>query len=217
MSLYGANLAGSLVQATAFPLPITLGGVTMLFNGVSTPLYFVSPNQVNFQIPVTASTTSNATVSLQQGTLSTITTVPMAVVSPTLFSINQQGSGQGSIRIANSATIAAPEGSVPGADAHAVTTGDVIEVYGTGFGTVTPSVASGSAASYSPLSRTTRVVTATVGGVSANVIFSGLAPGVAGLYQINVTIPAGAPRGNAVPVVLTVAGVPSNTVTVAVQ
>jgi uncharacterized protein (TIGR03437 family) len=141
----------------------------------------------------------------------------MAVVTPTLFSINQQGSGQGSIRIANSATIAAPAGSIPGADTRAVTTGDVIEVYGTGFGTVTPTIASGAAASGTNLSRTTRVVTATVGGVSANVIFSGLAPGVAGLYQINVTIPAGVPRGNAVPVVLTVGGVQSNTVTVAIQ
>jgi uncharacterized protein (TIGR03437 family) len=189
----------------------------MLVNSASTPLYFVSPNQVNFQIPVNASTTSNATVQVQQGTLFTQVTVPMAIVTPTLFSINQQGSGQGSIRIANSATIAAPDGSIPGADTRAAATGDVIEVYGTGFGTVTPSVPSGNAASGNPLSRTTRVVTATVGGVSANVIFSGLAPGVAGLYQINVTIPAGAPRGNAVPVVLTVAGVPSNTVTVAIQ
>jgi len=49
------------------------------------------------------------------------------------------------------------------------------------------------------------------------VIFSGLAPGVAGLYQINVTIPAGVTPGNAVPVILTVGNVQSNTVTIAVQ
>ncbi len=217
MSLFGANLTGALVQATSFPLPITLGGVTMLFNTTSIPLYFVSPNQINFQIPFSAGTTGTASIYIQQGLLSTTANLSMAAVTPTLFSINQQGSGQGSIRVASSATIAAPAGSIPGADTRAVKADDIIEVYGTGFGSVTPTVASGAAASSSPLSRTQRIVTATVGGIPASVIFSGLAPGVAGLYQINVTIPAGVTPGNAVPVILTVGNVQSNTVTIAVQ
>jgi uncharacterized protein (TIGR03437 family) len=49
------------------------------------------------------------------------------------------------------------------------------------------------------------------------VIFSGLAPGFVGLYQVNVQVPAAAPSGAAVPVALTIAGVQSNTVTIAIQ
>ena len=59
--------------------------------------------------------------------------------------------------------------------------------------------------------------TVTIGGVPASVSFSGLAPGYFGLYQVNAQVPANAPTGNAVPVVLTIGGVSSNTVTIAVQ
>jgi uncharacterized protein (TIGR03437 family) len=57
----------------------------------------------------------------------------------------------------------------------------------------------------------------TVGGVNASVSFSGLAPGYVGLYQVNVQVPANAPSGDAVPVILNIGGVTANTVTIAVQ
>ena len=57
----------------------------------------------------------------------------------------------------------------------------------------------------------------TIGGVSAPAIFSGLSPGFVGLYQVNVQVPLNAPVGNAVPVVLSIGGAASNTVTIAVQ
>ncbi len=56
----------------------------------------------------------------------------------------------------------------------------------------------------------------TIGGIPATVSFSGLAPGFVGLYQVNVEVPANAPVGDAIPVVLTIGGVTANTVTVAV-
>ena len=56
-----------------------------------------------------------------------------------------------------------------------------------------------------------------IGGVSADVSFSGLAPGLVGVYQINVNVPDGVASGNAVPVTLAIGGVTSNTVTIAVQ
>jgi uncharacterized protein (TIGR03437 family) len=66
--------------------------------------------------------------------------------------------------------------------------------------------------------RTVNPVTATIGGVTANVGFGGLAPGFAvGLYQVNVTVPGGIAGGDAVPLVLTVAGQSSTTVTLAVK
>jgi len=60
-------------------------------------------------------------------------------------------------------------------------------------------------------------VTVTIGGVDAAVLFAGLAPGFAGLYQLNVVVPGGVSAGDAVPVVVSVAGQASPPVTLAVQ
>jgi uncharacterized protein (TIGR03437 family) len=57
----------------------------------------------------------------------------------------------------------------------------------------------------------------TIGGVRGKVLFSGLAGGLVGVYQVNVQMPLNAPVGNAVPVLLSLDGVSSNTVTIAVQ
>jgi uncharacterized protein (TIGR03437 family) len=56
----------------------------------------------------------------------------------------------------------------------------------------------------------------TIGNVQADVIFSGLAPGYVGLYQVNALVPAGVAAGSAVPVVISMGGASSNTVTIAV-
>ena len=83
--------------------------------------------------------------------------------------------------------------------------------------------ADGAAAPLNLVLQTAATVTATIGGVNAPVVFSGLTPGLAGLYQVNVQVPAGTPTGDAVPLVLTVTEpttgmtAQSNQVTVAVQ
>lgn len=69
--------------------------------------------------------------------------------------------------------------------------GDALEIYCTGLGPVSPSVIAGTPASSTTLSYTGNTVTATVGGKNAQVLFAGLAPGYVGLYQVNVTVPAG--------------------------
>lgn len=74
----------------------------------------------------------------------------------------------------------------------------------------------GEANSLTTLSRTLLSPTVTLGGVDAPVIFSGLSPGFVGVYQVNVEIPPGAPTGDAVDLRLSIDGVDSNTVTVAV-
>ena len=76
---------------------------------------------------------------------------------------------------------------------------------------------SGSAAGSDPLSDTLATPTVMIGGVAAPVSFSGLAPGFVGLYQVNVPVPDNVPSGPAVSVVVTIGGVNSNTVTIAVQ
>jgi len=218
MSLYGTNLTAATVAVqdfpNPFPLPYTLGGVTLTVGGYPAPLLSVSPGFLNFQVPYEL-TTRPQTVTVAQGTLSSLMSLSMAVVTPSLFSMNQQGGGQGAVRIANTPIIPAPTGTFAGS--RPVQAGEYLEIYCTGLGAVSPAVEDGAPASGTQLSSTLRFPTVSIGGVNALVTFSGLTPGIAGLYVVDVQVPAGTGSGDAIPVVLTIAGVVSNTVTIAVQ
>jgi uncharacterized protein (TIGR03437 family) len=180
------------------------------------PLYFVSPGQINFQVPWTVPSGSIRTVEILQDTKRS-QTVSLIVdqFAPSLFSANQRGDGQGAMRIAGSAAVPAPENTFPGS--RPARNGEVVEVYATGLGPVTNQPASGAAASTTSLSRAMAEVTATAGGVPARVAFAGLAPGTVGLYQVNIEITPELPRGDAVPVEISVGGQRSNTVTMAIR
>ncbi len=87
-----------------------------------------------------------------------------------------------------------------------------LTIYATGLGPVAPAIPAGSPAGASPLSRCTLPVTVSMGGKDAPVTYAGLAPGLAGVYQVNAQLPAGLPAGP-LPVTVTVAGTASNTIT----
>ncbi len=95
--------------------------------------------------------------------------------------------------------------------------GEFLSIFCAGLGDVTNRPATGAAALGNPLSTTIANPTVTIGEVPAAVSFSGLAPGFVGLYQVNVEVPSNAPTGEAVEVGLTIGGVASNTVTIAIQ
>jgi uncharacterized protein (TIGR03437 family) len=140
----------------------------------------------------------------------TITLVPFA---PGIFSLNQAGSGQGAVEIAATGQLAAPlaDAGVP------VQRGEYIAIFATGLGPVSNEPATGAAALSDPLSSTLTVPIVTIGGIAAKVTYSGLAPGFAGLYQVNALVPDGVPTGDDVNLVISIGGVQSNTVTIAVQ
>ncbi|HZO51782.1 MAG TPA: hypothetical protein VFB63_03650, partial [Bryobacteraceae bacterium] len=94
--------------------------------------------------------------------------------------------------------------------------GQFIQVYCNGLGDVDITPPSGEPSSASPLSRTTVTPIVTIGGRPAEVDFSGLAPGIVGLYQLNVRVPADAPSGLQ-PLVIQVGGVTSKTANVPVE
>jgi uncharacterized protein (TIGR03437 family) len=145
--------------------------------------------------------------------VSTPQTVSLAAFAPAIFTLNLQGTGQGAILIANTALLAGSQGS----GSRAALKGEYISIFCTGLGAVSNQPATGAAASADPLSNTTTTPTVTIGGVDATVTYSGLAPGFAGLYQVNAQVPAGAPAGGTVAVVMKIGGSTSNTVTIAVQ
>jgi uncharacterized protein (TIGR03437 family) len=215
-SIFGTKLARAAAQAQSLPLPTTLSGVTVRINDAAAPLFYVSPTQINFQVPweVLGQTQASVTV-----TVNYVTSAPwsgtLAPATPGIFSINQQGSGQGAILMANSGALAAAAASLPGA--RPAQRGEYISIYCTGLGPVTNQPASGAAAQAAPLSTTLSTPVATIGGVPAAVSYAGLAPGFVGLYQVNAQVPANSPVGAAVPVTITLGGVASNSVTVAVQ
>jgi uncharacterized protein (TIGR03437 family) len=101
--------------------------------------------------------------------------------------------------------------------AHPMSAGDAIVIYCAGLGPVNPPVTAGSAAPSSPPAMTTNPVTVTIGGKTAQVFFGGLVGGFAGLYQVNAYVPKGTTAGDAVPLVVTVAGFESAPVTVSVK
>src|SRR5207245_569142 len=112
--------------------------------------------------------------------------------------------------------IAQPAGSVPGSTAIPAKVGDHLFVYCTGLGAVTPAIADGAAPCALSGCKTTDKQRTTVtkptvliGGISAHVEFSGLAPQFVGVYQLNFQVPAGVPTGDGVPIHIQIGGVTS--------
>jgi uncharacterized protein (TIGR03437 family) len=222
-AIFGSNLDDGTNNAfSSFgkngELLTTLGGASVTFNGISAPMFSAFPGQLNVQIPEGLGTTGLATVVVTVGgQTSAPQTVPLGSFSPGIFSTNQKGTGQGAIQIANTSTYAAPSGSISGSATQAVKPGEFITIYCTGLGAVTNPPAAGKPASNNPLSHTVTTPKVTIGGENAAVSFAGLSPGYVGLYQVNAQIPADASGGSAITVQLSFSGVPSNTVTIAVD
>ena len=197
VSFYGAGLATSNAQFSGLPFPTQLGGTTISSGATALPLLAVSEGQVNAYVPPSLSGLVNVTIknSLGQHT----TTLLVAPAAPTLFTLDNSGSGPAS-------ALHAASGTVVGATNPAIG-GEYVSLYATGLG-LTNSSGTLDVAILTPQ--------VTVGGVTAAVSFAGRAPGFVGLDQINMQIPTGV-TGASIPVVVSSGGRTSNTVTLAIQ
>jgi len=205
ISVYGQRLAYATCSAGSLPLPIALGGASVTVGGRTVPLMYVSATQLNGQLPSDLPPGRSVIRVSCAGLPSEPLDVEVAAVAPGIFSLGQD---RGAI-LNEDWSINAPDKPAP--------RGSVVTIYGTGQGAVAPPVADGGAASAEPLSVTPESPGVTVGGVRAEVLFSGLAPGFVGIWQVNTRVPSGAPVGGAVPVRITMAGAASNQVTMAVR
>lgn len=215
-SVFGTGLAPAAQMADRLPLPRTLGGISVSVNGFAAPLFYVSPQQINFQVPWEAAMPTRPANTLTvtvNGGASSPQTFNLAGVAPGLFAVN--AAGQGAVLISATGELAAPAGSIAGRAARPAKRGEYVSIYCTGLGTVSNQPASGAAPAAT--STTTAMPSVSIGGVPANVSFSGLAPGFVGLYQVNVQAPGSTATGSAIPVVLSIGGATSNTVTIAIQ
>ena len=211
VAIFGADLASDTQVATVVPLPTTLGDTRVTFNDIPAPPFFVSGGQINAQVPFELMAgTGSVTVQVTRGTESSeAQPIAIAAVSPGIFTLNQQGIGPGAILHAVDFQ--------PVNDSAPAQPGEFILIFCTGLGSVQPEVPSGDVApTVEPLARTVTLPMVNIAGIAADVTFSGLAPGFVGLYQVNVQVPAGVPSGTQ-EVEIIIDGVPSNTVTIAVE
>lgn len=216
VTILGDRLANGISSASG-TFPPSLVGTAVMIGSTALPLDFAGPTQVNALLPF--SLTPNTIVSLavqRSGTVSVPIGVTIADLGPAIFAVNGVGTGQGAVTIASSGVLAAPVGAFPGS--QPVTRGDFLAIYCTGLGAVNNTPADGAPAPSSlPLATTLANPSVTIGGMPASVSYSGLAPGLVGLYQVNVQVPNNAPTGPAVNLAISVDSLISNTVTVAVQ
>jgi uncharacterized protein (TIGR03437 family) len=219
VAIFGSNLANGSAQATSLPLPTTLGEVSVTIGGVAAPLLFVSPTQINAQVPYGALPAgsvlifADATVT-NGSSVSPALQIQIAAAAPGIFSI-PVGVGH-AIAINADSSLAAPTGSISGIATHPAKAGDIIIIFATGLGAVTPAAATG-AASQDQLRKANATPTVLVGGQPATITFAGLSPQFAGVNQINAIIPAKI-SGDAVPLQVQVGGISStDQVTIAIS
>jgi uncharacterized protein (TIGR03437 family) len=138
--------------------------------------------------------------------------VQLLAGAPAIFTLNSQGTEQGAIL--NNFGFAAPVNSVPGRASQPAPAGSAVSIYCTGLGALHEVSNNNQGGGFT---LQTVYPSVTIGGMPATVIFSGLSPQFVGLYQVNVIVPTGVQSGSAVPVVMTLNGAFSNTVTMAIQ
>ena len=207
-SLFGQNLAAAAELGTAVPPATALGGTQLLLNGIPAPLFYVSAGQINFQIPAELTGTTAQAVVITNGVRSLTASVPLVRDSPGIFTASASGSGQGAVLNQDYSINSAQNPAAAGSG---------IMIYATGLGPTNPPVSTGQGGGTSPPSVTVDQPTVLINGVAAQVLYSGLAPGFPGEYQVNAVIPAGTPPGAAVPLQIQIGGQSSNTATIAVQ
>lgn len=212
VTIFGTGMSDTAATAPGAVLPVSLSGVSVAFDAgtVSVPghLYYVSPGQVNVQVPWELQGQTSAQMKVDfEGVNGTLVTVPVAPAAPAIFAYDDAGVRSAAALDQNNNLIGA---SVP------ARRGSVIQVYMNGLGPVDNQPASGDPAPSQPLARTVTTPSVTIGGRPATVSFSGLAPGFAGLYQVNLTVPPDAPTGFQ-PIVATVNNVASPPVSLQVQ
>lgn len=183
VSIFGKDFGTQTARAEGFPLPRTLAGVQVRLNGVPIPLLFVSPGQINGQMPFEAAGDTAVLEVLTPTANSQVVTVPTARTQPGVFFDAASGYA------------AAVYGDGLVAWRRAARPGEAVQLFATGLGPVEPRTETGEAAPGFVLSRTTLQPTIRLGGRVLSPLFSGLAPLFAGLYQVNFVIPVDLPPG----------------------
>jgi uncharacterized protein (TIGR03437 family) len=218
VSIFGTNLAAAPTTWTG-NFPTSLGNTSVTIDGRAAYLWYVSSGQINLQAPDdTATGTVNVVVTTAGGSVTS--SVILGQYGPS-FSLLDAKHVAGIILRSNGSgaygggiyDIVGPTGNSLGYSTVAAKAGDILELFGVGFGPTTPPVPAGQV--YSGSAPTTNQVQLSINNVAVTPSFTGITS--AGLYQINLTVPAGLGAGD-VPLVATAGGVQTPpTVVISVQ
>jgi uncharacterized protein (TIGR03437 family) len=209
-TLIGPASGVSLRLTAAGLVDTTLGEARVFFDGVAAPMVYASSQQASAIVPYVLAGRLNTRLQVSyQGAMSNAVELRVVDATPAIFTIDSSGAGQGAILNQNF--------SVNGTNNPAAR-GSVVMIYATGEGQTSPGGQDGLVTG-SVLRRPVLPVTVTIGGVAAEVLYAGSAPGlVSGVIQINARVSEVVAAGNAVPVVFSIGGVQSQAgVTMAVR
>ena len=213
VSIFGTNLATQNATADSIPLPASLGDVKSLtFNGTAAALYFVSPSQINAQVPWDVlpsggSGTADVIVTNAAGS-SAPASVQIVPAMPGIFTATANGLGQAFATNSSDYEVAAGTLSIPGLSAHPVQIGGDLVIWCTGLGAVEGTVPNGANTPNQTLNTQLQPVVL-IGGVQAKLIYSVLSPQYVSEYQVAVQVASGTPTGTAVPIQIQMNGVTS--------
>ncbi len=210
-TIFGSDLAGGIALATGSTLPTDLGGVNVYVDGVAAPVWYVSPSQINFQMPWdTSGKAQVSVVIISNGTVSNEVFTPLADSAPGIYGLPLL-SATAQLAIMGETTSTAGLDRKP----RPAYRGEYVTFYATGLGAVDNPPSSG--ATPDAIARVKTAPKVTIGGVDSPVAFAGLAPPgpnpyLPGVYEVIVLVPDKASSGGALPVELTAAGKQANTV-----
>ncbi len=195
-SIYGSELSAATASWTGLPLPTVLGGTVVRVDGEPAPLYYVSPGQINFVVPNNAA--GRELVVVREGVASAPLPLSPLFAAPAIFTLDSTPQGPAAARRASAPGMPAVTSEAPARP------GEWIALYLTGLGARNPMI---KAPEILPVVR--------LGGLKAEVNYSGAAPGFPGLNQINFRVPPASPAGK-LPLTVSVGSASSNVATLAV-
>jgi uncharacterized protein (TIGR03437 family) len=188
LTLFGANLSSGTHVASAIPFPTTLGNVQVMINNIPAPLYYVTPGQLSAIVPYGVTGGIAKVQVFNNNVASNTVTTLIGKTAPGVLTQTQNGLGYGDVTHLDGTLVNAK---------NPAQIGETVSVYLTGLGAVSPTITDGDAGPTSPLAITpVGAIAAYIGGTQATVGFAGLAPQLAGLYQINLTVPTGVTAGD---------------------
>ncbi len=197
ISLFGSNLAAITAGAPSVPLPMSIADTSVTVNGVPAPLLYESPEQINAQVPWEVPA-GPATIAVRtRGAWSAPVNVTIQPAAPGLFT----GQNGGAAALNADGSVNSQQNPAP--------SGSVISVFFTGQGPLTTAVDDGASPPSGIIVSATSTPSATIGGLPAQIQFTGLAPLYPGVAQMNLKVPA---LGSGVyPLMVTIGGNTSNT------
>jgi uncharacterized protein (TIGR03437 family) len=218
IEIYGSNLAvdsrswaGS--DFSGVNAPTSLDGTSVTIGGQDAFVYFISPGQVDVQVPSNVATGTQAVVVTTAGGASTSVDVTVNALEPGLLAPAnfKIGGIQYATALFSDGSFVLPEGAIASVTSRPANPGDTIILYGVGFGPVTPAIPAGQ--TVEKQNKLASSFQLSIGGIPATVDYDGLTPNNIGLYQFNVVVPAAA--SGAAPLTFTLNGT-SGTQTLAI-